>query len=51
MGRTTGLTSGSVIDSSATVQVAYESGLAVFTDVIIAQGDGVVKGVTADRQY
>jgi Trypsin. len=42
MGRTTGLTSGTVIDSSATVQVAYESGLAVFTDVIIVQGERVV---------
>jgi len=44
MGRSTGLTKGTVTDDSATVQVDYDSGLALFTDVIIAQGSGIIKG-------
>lgn len=42
MGRTTGLTTGTVIDDSATLIVAYGRGNAVFTDVIVVQGDNVV---------
>ena len=44
MGRSTGLTKGTVTDDSATVQVGYSSGPALFTDVIIAQGSGIIKG-------
>ena len=44
MGRTTGLTTGTVIDDSATLVVAYGRGNATFTDVIVAQGDNVVQG-------
>jgi hypothetical protein len=37
-GRTTALTEGVVIDTSATVAVEYSTGTAIFTDVIIAEG-------------
>jgi len=37
-GRTTLLTEGVVIDSSATLQVEYDSGTATFTDIIVVQG-------------
>jgi hypothetical protein len=43
MGRSTGLTTGTVIDDSATVIVAYDRGNAIFTDVIMVQGDNVVR--------
>jgi len=37
-GRTTGLTEGIVIDTSATLQVQYETSVAIFTDIIVIQG-------------
>jgi hypothetical protein len=37
-GRTTLLTEGVVIDSSATLQVEYDSGVAMFTDIVVIQG-------------
>jgi hypothetical protein len=43
MGRSTGLTKGTVTDDSATLQVDYDTGTAVFTDVLIAQGSGIIK--------
>jgi len=44
MGRSTGLTKGTVTDDSATLYIVYGSGTALFTDVIIAQGSGIIKG-------
>jgi hypothetical protein len=38
-GRTTMLTEGTVIDTSATLQVQYDTGTATFTDIIIIQGN------------
>jgi hypothetical protein len=38
-GRTTALTEGTVIDTSATLQIEYDSGVATFTDIIIMQGN------------
>ena len=38
-GRTTGFTEGVVIDTSATLQVEYDTGIATFTDVIVIQGN------------
>jgi hypothetical protein len=38
-GRTTMLTEGTVIDTSATLQVQYETGTATFIDIIIIQGN------------
>jgi hypothetical protein len=43
MGRSTGLTKGTVTDDSATLLIGYDTGTATFTDVIIAQGSGVIK--------
>jgi len=43
IGRSTGLTQGSVIDTSATVSITYSSGSAVFTNVFIAKGSGIIK--------
>jgi len=43
MGRSTGLTEGTVIDNNATVYVEYGSGTALFTDVMIVQGINIVK--------
>jgi len=37
-GRTSGLTSGTVIDTSATVKIEYSTGTATFTDVIVVEG-------------
>ncbi len=42
MGRSTSLTSGAVTDNSATLQVEYDSGIALFTDVILARGDNII---------
>jgi hypothetical protein len=42
MGRTTSITSGTVADASATLQVEFDTGVAMFTDVILVQGEGVV---------
>jgi len=42
MGRSTSVTSGTVTDNSATLWVEYDSGTALFTDVILAQGDNVI---------
>jgi hypothetical protein len=44
MGRTTGLTRGSVIDDAATLAVLYDNGTATFTDAIVAQGDNIIRG-------
>jgi len=38
MGRATGLTEMVVVDSSATLRVEFAAGLALFTDVIVAEG-------------
>jgi hypothetical protein len=43
MGRSTGLTKGTVTDDSATLQVEYDTGTATFTDVIVAQGSGIIR--------
>jgi hypothetical protein len=37
-GRTTLLTEGTIIDTSATLQVEYDTGTAIFTDIIVIQG-------------
>ena len=37
MGRTTGVTEGTVIDTSATVKVLYDRGEALFTDVVLVE--------------
>jgi hypothetical protein len=39
VGRTTGVTQGTVIDTSATLQIEYDNGVATFTDIIIIQGN------------
>jgi len=36
-GRTTGITEGTVIDTSATVKVVYDTGEALFTDVVLVE--------------
>jgi len=38
MGRSTGLGEGTVVDTSATVHVYYDRGVAVFTDVMLVEG-------------
>jgi hypothetical protein len=43
MGRSTGLTKGTVTDDSATLQVEYDTGITVFTDVLVAQGSGIIR--------
>ena len=43
MGRSTGLTKGTITDDSATLQVDYDTGTALFTDVLIAQGSGIIR--------
>jgi hypothetical protein len=43
MGRSTGLTSGTVTDDSATLQVEFDTGTALFTDVLIARGSGIIR--------
>ena len=42
MGRTTGITEGTVIDTSATVKVVYDAGEALFTDVALVEDN--IKG-------
>lgn len=42
VGRSTGKTCGTVIDDSATVNVEYDSGTALFQDVFLVQGENVV---------
>jgi hypothetical protein len=37
MGRTTGITEGTVIDTSASVRVVYDTGEALFTDVVLVE--------------
>ena len=43
VGRTTGLTRGIIIDSSATIRVEYDMGILTFTDVFIVQGNNIAK--------
>jgi len=43
MGRTTGLTTGTVIDTNATLQVGYDSGTATFEDTIVINGNNIVQ--------
>jgi len=42
MGRSTGLTEGTIIDNSASINVEYDSGVAMFTDVIVVEGANIV---------
>jgi len=44
VGRTTGYTEGIITDASATLNVDYNSGTALFQDVFIVQGEDVVQG-------
>jgi len=45
VGRTTGLTQGTITDESATVYVEYDKGTALFEDVFVVEGEvGLVKG-------
>jgi len=41
-GRSTGVTKGSITDDSATLNVEYSKGTALFEDVFIVQGEGVI---------
>jgi len=43
MGRSTGLTRGTVTDDSATLQVEFDTGTALFTDVLVARGSGIIR--------
>ena len=43
MGRSSGLTTGNVFDTSATLQVQYDSGTATFEDVIVINGNNIVQ--------
>jgi len=42
VGRTTGITSGQVTDTAATIQVEYDSGTATFSDLYVVQSDNVI---------
>jgi hypothetical protein len=42
MGRSTGLTEGTIIDNSASINVEYDSGVAMFTDVVVVEGTDIV---------
>lgn len=44
VGRTTGITSGSVTDDSVTIYVDYDSGSAVFTDVFVVSSSSKISG-------
>lgn len=43
-GRTTGVTSGQVVDTNATVNVSYDSNYAIFQNQIVVYGPGFSKG-------
>lgn len=43
VGRTTGYTTGSLIDWDATINVEYDNGVALFTDVFLATGSNIAK--------
>ena len=43
VGRSTGYTEGVIIDTSATLNVDYDSGTALFQDVFIVQGENIVQ--------
>jgi len=43
MGRTSGLTTGNVFDTSATLQVQYDSGIATYEDVVVINGNNIVQ--------
>ena len=56
MGRTTGITEGMVIDTSATVKVVYDAGEALFTDVALVEdnikgGDSGSPVLTSDNKF
>jgi len=56
MGRTTGVTEGTVIDTSATVRVLYDRGEALFTDVALVEdnikaGDSGSPVLTSDSKF
>jgi len=42
VGRSTGYTEGTIIDTSATLNVDYDSGTALFQDVFIVQGEDII---------
>jgi len=42
MGRSTGLTEGTIIDNNASINVEYDSGVAMFTDVVVVEGTDIV---------
>jgi hypothetical protein len=56
MGRTTGVTEGTVIDTSATVKVLYDTGEALFADVVLVEdsikaGDSGSPVLTSDNKF
>jgi len=43
MGRSTGLTEGTIIDNNASINVEYDSGVSMFTDVVVVEGTDIVR--------